>query len=65
MVEPAQASLGEHCEHAWDSHTLKYVLVRYSILPRDAEDASQAAQVETVETAFLSGIRCPGFTAVE
>ena len=31
VAEPAQASLGEHCEHAWNARTLKDVLVGHSI----------------------------------
>lgn len=65
VAEPVQVSLREHCKHAWDARMHKDVFVGCSILPRDANDASKAIQVETVKVAFLLGIRCPGFTAIE
>ena len=35
------------------------------VLPGDAQNPPEAMQMEEVESAFLAGVQCPGFTAVQ
>ena len=35
------------------------------VLPRDTHDSLQAMQMESFQEVLLSGVRCPGLTAVQ
>ena len=53
MTKPVQAPLGKQGRHAWYSHLNQDVLVWDMVLPGDAQNPSEAAQAEGIESAFL------------
>ena len=52
-------------EHAGDVCMLKDILVGCVFLPGGAKFASEASEMETIETFFLFRICCPRFAAIE
>ena len=63
MAKPVEPSLTE--QHARYSFLCCDILVWDSVLPGDAQNPSEAAQVEGVESALLAGVGGPGLTASE
>ena len=65
MAKPAQPSLTEQGEHARYSRLRQEILVWDTVLPGDAQNRSEAAQVEGVESALLAEVEGPGLATVE
>lgn len=62
MAEPTEASLGEQRKNAWDVCPIEDGLIVDMGLSRDAQDPSQVAQVECVESSLLVGVEGQRFT---
>ena len=65
MAKPAQPSLTQQGEHARYSCLCLDNLVWDKVLPGDAQNPSEAAHLEDVETALLAGVEGPGLATVE
>ena len=65
MAKPAQPSLNEQGEHARYSFLCYDILVWDSVSPGDAQNPSEATQVEGVESALLAGIEGPGLATMQ
>ena len=65
LTEPAKTSLTQHGQHTGNSGPCQNVVVRYSVLPGDAQNAFEAAYVEGVQTQLLSQVYGPFLTSIE
>ena len=65
VTMPAQAPLGKQSKHAWYSCLSQEVLVWDMVLPGDAQNLSEVAQVEDIESEFFAGLQSPCPTAIE
>ena len=65
MACPAELGLHQDSIDVLESCFFKYLSVRHSVLPLDAEDPAQACCVEVVELASVSAVNCPRLTAIE
>ena len=57
MTKTEQAPLGKEGKHAWYSHLSQDILVWDTFLTCDAQNPSKVAQVEGIESEFLSGVQ--------
>ena len=64
MSEPTHPTLAKHEVHAEGACFLQHCSVGDLILPCNAQDTSEAAEVEAFQAILLSGVCGPGFTAV-
>ena len=64
------ASRFELCFHdqdrnTWHAGTVKYLLVGDSVLPGNAQEPAEAAEVELVQFLKVSAVACPGLAAIQ
>ena len=65
MAQSAQLSLCQHGKHARYPCLVQDILVGDTILPGDAQESSEAMQVEGIEPASLMGVEGPCFASIE
>ena len=66
LAQPAaEMALTHKREDGGQSGALKHVRVGNLVLSLYAEYASEAAQVETIQSLLLGSVYCPSFTGVE
>ena len=65
VTEPTESPLLEQGEETWDVGSREDLDVGDTVGPFDAQDAAEAAQVERVESPFLSGVEGPCLATVQ
>ena len=65
VVQSAETALTQQREDGGQSVPLKNLCVWDLVLPPYADYASEAAQMETIQSLLLGSASCPSFTGVE
>ena len=65
VAKPAHTSLFQQREHTGASSSFQDSVVWNLVLPGDVQNASEAAQVKSIELSLLSGTQCPGLAAIQ
>ena len=65
MTEPAQASLRKNGKHAWHACLGQDSRVCDPILPGDAQETSEVAHVEGIQSLLLVRVQGPGLATIE
>ena len=65
MPQPSQASPFQERVHAWQICSLKNLSVGNLVLPDDVQNASEVAQVESVEFVLMPCVESPRLTSIQ
>ena len=65
MASPSELDLHDQDLNTWHAGTAKYLLVGDSVLPGNAQEPAEAAEVELVQFLKVSAVACPGLAAIQ
>ena len=65
VASPSELGLHDQDLNTWHAGTAKYLLVGDSVLPVNAQEPAEAAEVELVQFLEVSSVACLGLTAIQ
>ena len=65
VASPSELGLHDQDLNTWHAGTVKYLLVGDSVLPGNAQEPAEAAEVELVQFLEVTSVTCPGLAAIQ